>query len=150
MTLLQATSELNRLIKSLKSLEDASYLMEIKDLRQELDELNFSYYEILNEHTERLDATEKILRDRVVDGSEDLELFTSPQRLEYDPLEGIGLATDRDKNLLLKDMRSQYVNGIESQRSETVKRMINLGMSDQEIAKTLNIGVGEVQIIKRM
>ncbi len=83
----------------------------IEKIENELDELNYSYYEILNELVEKVDE----------------------------------LSGDKNQEEKINEQNTDIL-----EQKQKIKQMIAKGHSDAEIAKQLNIGSGEVAIIRSL
>lgn len=146
---LQATSAINKTLKSFKALKEDTYYLELSKLREELDELNYSYYEILNDLTTRLDATEAVLHNRIQNdtldkSTNDLDETVSP-RESYK-----GLHNTVEPLPFMAQEQTVSRERLDAQRRETIRKLIAQGLTDQEIARALGVGIGEVGVLRRM
>lgn len=145
---LQATSAINKTLKSFKALKEDTYFLELSKLREELDELNYSYYEILNDLTTRLDATESFLHNRIqkdaVDKSTEVLVESVNPGESYKGLHN----TVEPLPFMLQEQTISRER-LDAQRRETIKKLIAQGLTDQEIARSLGVGIGEVGVLRR-
>ena len=143
--LLMSFRALNAIKHSLKSFyelqKDTKYL-NLASLRQELDELNYSYYEILNDTSLRLDAIESILnrnRESSLEATQNSVIVMDSTFVREKTEEFSFLNNATGSNHIKPEIQKRML----------IRKMISEGMSDQEIAKALTIGVGEVGVLRR-
>ncbi len=105
-------------------LQDERY-QTIETLKQEVDELNYSYYEILDNLNERISKLEAA-------------------GLEVVPTE------DNLKNEMKVEDKTVHQQTEPQSDKQRVQRLIDQGYSDQQIAKFLNLGSGKVALIRQV
>ncbi len=136
---MQALSALKKTLNAINALQEDAQFINISSLRYELDELNYSYYEILDDTSKRLDAIEIILnQENVKKGIDGQQLVQQAER-----------QSDLDAFEFVQTKVATHSDKTELPRRIIIKKMIAEGMSDQDIAKVLGIGVGEVGVLRR-
>ncbi|RXV61434.1 hypothetical protein DWB64_08460 [Fusibacter sp. A1] len=99
-------------------------------LRLELDELNYSYYEILSDLEERMSLLED---SRALDSS----------------------SVERQSPLQVEAESNDLVAGVSvdssvKEEKTMIQSLIDQGFGDAEIAKILNVGTGKVALIRKL
>lgn len=128
--LMRFTVELNQKIKRLQKILNDQRFARLETINEELDELNYSYYEILEEQNARLSALENNVA-KAVKADKSTATIASP------PANPAIRDKDTEPNKPIND--NQRVIGL-------IKR----GFTDIQIAKILNMGSGQVALIRTL
>lgn len=102
-------------------------------LRHELDELNYSYYEVLEGLLNRMDTLERSHKDHTFDH-------------EKTTLKEASVLVQKPQAEKKQDPQYFSVSG----EKEAVIRLIEQNFTDQEIAKILNVGTGKIMLIRSL
>ncbi len=133
--LLKFTNDLSEKIQELNELFSSDAFLLHKELREELDELNFSYYEILERQDERITELEM---------SEVSPLATEEtvRSLDSDANPSVTLSGANDSE------RSRMgLDDTENTTNARVLAMYKDGKSKEDIAVELDLGIGMVETI---
>lgn len=122
------TVDLNQKLKRLQKILDDQRFNDIENINDELDELNYSYYEILEEQNARLSALENSVAKAATKADKQKGTAHS---------QPVPIATNPTPAKPIDD--NQRVIGL-------IKR----GFSDMQIAKILNMGSGQVTLIRKL
>ncbi len=129
-------SELDDNLQRVELILKSKRFEKIENLNTEVDELNYSYYEILDDLSAKVD---------------ELSLTVSGLEQSAKKSEKNLFAAQFDAKLQAEvepEMEAVIVE--ESEVKKKIKLMIDEGFSDAEIAKNLEIGSGEVAIIRAL
>ncbi len=172
---LQFLADLQAKLERLDDLLDRENPDRISSLEKQMDELNYSYYQISNQLIDRMDQLEaELAKKHKHSGAE----HTSKAPAKKPTVENAVVAVDSSSQTRVKSSkttakksatvataelnseasRSQNKQEIQYKLSENnltdgqkqIQVMIKAGFSDSEIAKTLAIGSGEVAIIRKL
>lgn len=145
--LLSFMDKFSKKIDEINSLYGSDVFKSYADLRLELDELNFSYYEILGRQDERIDKIENSLSAINIDNSlkaesKNISLKTKSENEE----------NKEDINFNYgKEADNIYINNKETNPNDLMKKKIlalyESGKSTGEISSLLKIGTGTVDLI---
>lgn len=123
--LLKALKEFSVVLKRFEALTGNTSYAYLENLRNEMDELNYSYYEILDALSERMDQIESDIKSFRRDGAQPIE---------------------RNVQLEAPEVSVQK----ETNERELINRLFLQGFSDQDIAKIMSIGIGKVALLRRL
>lgn len=126
---LERLEEMNRFFSS-----DAFSMIE--DTRRELDELNFSYYEILERQDERISGLETRWKELM-----DFGFF------DFDKNKASSLGADAGQKFSEAERGSDEAEELREQVNRKVLALHAKGKSAEEIAGDLDIGVGVAEMI---
>lgn len=134
---------LNRLIREIRragipNLEDQSFsdtfyklLSRVDQLGEDLDDINQTFYTSVERLEKRMEALEKKATIR-----EPLNKSMPLQMPDY--------SSNTDSEL------KKLKNTDDMRMAEEIRKMLNEGKDTQQVAKKLNLGVGEVELIQRL
>ncbi len=138
--LLKFTETLSSVLEEINSLYGTDAFKSHSELRSELDELNYSYYEILDRQDERISSVEesvsRILNaEKPLDYSEGKDIIEEEKDVEsaeFIPPTDFTIRGEEDEGDIFKfRILSLYQSGI----------------SSEEIAKILEIDIGTVELV---
>lgn len=140
--LLRFMSEFSELIAKFNALYSGEVHNLNSELRDELNELNYSYYDILEKQDERLSKVEK-LTEGMGSGSAPPFSVTEAESNRMDALHLIDTKLDeRQEDAISEDNK---VDG--NSNVDQIKRLYNKGMPVEDIANKLGLGSGYVDLI---
>lgn len=125
--LLRFISDFSEIIKQLNQVYTGDVHKFNSDIRRELDELNYSYYDILERQDERISHLESELKNKT----------------EYELIEENNTAAE------IRDTKAEDDEPVktEEDRRVEIKKLYNMGRSAEEIAVELGLGQGYVDLI---
>ncbi len=123
--LLKVLKELSVVIRRFEVLTEGSSFAYLENLRSEMDELNYSYYEILDVFSERVDRVESSIKSL---NKNMPELIQPVAQIEKPSKDDQNVTSERD----------------------LIYRLFSQGFSDQDIAKIMSIGIGKVSLLRRL
>lgn len=123
--LLKVLKEFSVVIKRFETLTGSTSHVYLENLRNEMDELNYSYYEILDALSERMDQVESDIKS-----------------IKRETAQPIGPVVQIEP----PEVSVQK----ETSERELINRLIFQGFSDQDIAKIMGIGIGKVALLRRL
>ncbi len=150
--LFRFSGEVSEKIAEINELFSSDAFLLHKDLREELDELNFSYYEILERQDERISDLEKKISpiekdDKLLQELAKMSLNSEALSVEVED-KAIRKAEIKEKDLNQKKKQiSASENNKNNEINTRVLMMLEDGYSKEEIASELDIGVGMVETI---
>lgn len=123
--LLKVLKELSVVLRRFEVLTEGSSFAYLENLRSEMDELNYSYYEILDAFSERVDQVESSIKalNRNIP-----ELSVPLVQIEKTDSDTQNATSERD----------------------LINRLFSQGFSDQDIAKIMSVGIGKVSLLRRL
>jgi hypothetical protein len=122
-------------LSQFEKLSETTHYADLQELRQELDELNYSYYELLADLSDRLDETQTQL-ERLIHSDEDNKK-SRPQ------ISNLPLDSKVEDNLV------KPFKPFEDERTRVI-RLVEQGFNDSDIAKILQIGTGKVTLLRKL
>lgn len=131
----QALAEINRSYRAFLAVQESADFKTLMAMKDEMDELNYSYYEILDDISLRLDAVERVLQLKRPDVQDVVELEASQTR---------STTNDLGEALVFEGHQSTMTT-----KRQLVATLLSEGLTTNEIAKTMGIGIGEVEVLKR-
>lgn len=142
---------LNRLIREIRKggipdMEDQSFsdtfyalLNRTDQLGENLDDINQTFYETVERLEKRIEALEK--RKQAVDS-------TSRQRRDVTKNQGTLLDIEHGSDSPVA--QSQPGKPDETYMASQIRKLLSEGKDSQQVARELNLGVGEVELIRRL